>query len=110
MTNIERIGENVRFYRQKKGLSQEQLALQSEINTSYIGQIERGEKNPTIKTLEKIAAALNITLIDIISPFELRKGGEERSQHQQFLALLTPEDIKRYMIGILKDESNRSSH
>lgn len=106
MSNIELIGENVRLYRQKKGLSQEQLALHSEINTSYLGQIERGEKNPTIKILEKIAAALEITLIDLITPFEMRKGGIE--PNQQFLALLTPEDIKRYMVGILQDEGIRN--
>lgn len=54
MSNIESIGENIRLVRIKRGLSQEQLALNAGVNTSYIGQIERGEKNPTIKTLEKL--------------------------------------------------------
>jgi transcriptional regulator with XRE-family HTH domain len=58
LNNIEFIGESIRILRTGKGLSQEQLALNAGVNTSYIGQIERGEKNPTIKTLEKIAVAL----------------------------------------------------
>ncbi|MDR0232616.1 MAG: helix-turn-helix domain-containing protein [Dysgonamonadaceae bacterium] len=54
MNNIEFIGGSIRILRTGKGPSQEQLALNAGVNTSYIGQIERGEKNPTIKTLEKI--------------------------------------------------------
>lgn len=50
---MEAIGESIRLHRLKNGMSQEQLALNAGVNTSYIGQIERGEKNPTIKVLEK---------------------------------------------------------
>lgn len=44
MSSIESIGENIRVLRLKNGFSQEQLALNAGVNTSYIGQIERGEK------------------------------------------------------------------
>ncbi|MEK3759598.1 helix-turn-helix transcriptional regulator [Paenibacillus sp. FSL P4-0338] len=50
MNNIEFIGENIRILRLKNGFSQEQLALSAGVNTSYIGQFERGEKNPTIQS------------------------------------------------------------
>ncbi|MBT2293448.1 helix-turn-helix transcriptional regulator [Paenibacillus albidus] len=49
MNSIESIGENIRILRLKSGFSQEQLALSAGVNPAYIGQIERGEKNPTIK-------------------------------------------------------------
>lgn len=104
MTNIELIGNNIRIFRQKSGLSQEQLALQSGMNTSYIGQIERGEKNPTVKTLEKIATTLGITFIDLISSADLQKG-VIRNQDQQYLAILTLEDIKKCIREILKKDS-----
>ncbi|WP_028549999.1 helix-turn-helix domain-containing protein [Paenibacillus sp. UNC451MF] len=107
MKNIELIGDNIRLIRQKSGLSQEQLALLSNMNTSYIGQIERGEKNPTVRTLEKIAAALEISITDLFSSSDSPKTSDSRSQNQQFLAILTPEDIKRYMLRILKDEKNK---
>lgn len=107
LTIIEIIGENIRCFRQQKGLSQEQLALHSGMNTSYIGQIERGEKNPTVRTLEKIAIALDTTIIELFSSPDSLKNGDSRSQSQQFLAILTPEDIRRYMLGILKDETNK---
>ncbi len=107
LKNIELIGDNIRLIRQKSGLSQEQLALLSNMNTSYIGQIERGEKNPTVRTLEKIAAALEISITDLFSSSDSPKTSDSRSQNQQFLAILTPEDIKRYMLRILKDEKNK---
>lgn len=61
------VGERIRFYRLQKGLSQEQLAFKAEINPSYIGQIELGKKSTTIKTLDKIVNALDITFEDIFS-------------------------------------------
>ncbi|MEF2243427.1 MULTISPECIES: helix-turn-helix domain-containing protein [unclassified Paenibacillus] len=68
MSNIVRqIGDNIRNIRKSKGLSQEQLALRAEINASYMGQVERGEKNPTIDVLGKIAIALNTPLEKIVS-------------------------------------------
>ncbi|MBD2872912.1 helix-turn-helix domain-containing protein [Paenibacillus arenilitoris] len=61
------IGENIRQLRKKKGLSQEQLALRAEINASYMGQVERGEKNPTIDVLSKIAHALQIPIEQLVN-------------------------------------------
>ncbi|MNW38757.1 anaerobic benzoate catabolism transcriptional regulator [compost metagenome] len=107
LKNIEIIGENIRILRLKNGLSQEQLALLSNMNTSYIGQIERGEKNPTIRTLEKIANALKIDFIDLFVLSDPAAKSDNHPQSQQYLAILTPEDIKRYMLGILKDENNK---
>jgi transcriptional regulator with XRE-family HTH domain len=77
MNSIESIGENIRILRLKNGFSQEQLALNAGVNTSYIGQIERGEKNPTIKTLEKISKALEIALIDLLFLVDSRGGGSK---------------------------------
>ena len=68
MSDIARlIGENIRNLRKTRGLSQEQLALRAEINASYMGQVERGEKNPTIDVLSKIASALQTPLEELVS-------------------------------------------
>ena len=55
-----RVGEKIRFYREKKGLTQEALAFEAGLHRAYVGQIERGEKNIGIQNLEKIAKALSI--------------------------------------------------
>lgn len=63
MSNIAKIvGQRIRNYRTQNHLSQEKLAELSGCHTSYIGQIERGEKNATIESVEKIAKALNVSL------------------------------------------------
>ena len=49
------IGQRIKYYRCQLGLSQEKVAEKAGCHTSYIGQLERGDKNATIKSIEKIA-------------------------------------------------------
>lgn len=63
MSEIARfIGRRIRNYRTQQNLSQEKLAEMSGCHPTYIGQLERGEKNATLESVEKIASALNIPL------------------------------------------------
>ncbi len=55
-----RFGRIVRALREAKGFSQEAFADEVAIHRTYIGGIERGERNPTLLTLHKIAEALNV--------------------------------------------------
>jgi len=57
-----KFGEKVRELRTKKGLSQEKLAEFAEVHRTYIGMIERAEKNITLVNIEKIAKALNVSI------------------------------------------------
>ena len=56
----------VQLERQKRKLSQEQLAFNAGLNRNTIGKIERGEVSPSIDTLEKIAKVLNIEFTELI--------------------------------------------
>lgn len=62
------VGNNVRKERQKRGLSQEELAELADLHRTYIGMIERAEKNVTISSLEKVASALNIDIRELFAP------------------------------------------
>ena len=64
-TTLEKFGEKVREERHRLGLSQEELASRAGVHRTYIGMIERAEKNITLENIEKIASALKITLPDI---------------------------------------------
>lgn len=76
MSDIAKIvGQRIRNYRTAKGLSQEKLAELAKCHFTYIGQIERGEKNATIESIEKIALALNVSLSTL---FE-KLGSEENT-------------------------------
>lgn len=61
------VAENIRRFRLQKGLSQELLSFEADLNRSYIGALERGEKSPTVRTLNMIAEALGVTLVDLVT-------------------------------------------
>ena len=65
-----RIGNRLRAIRQQKGISQEELADTADLNRAFVGQVERGQKNATIRTIEKLCIALDVTLHEFFS-FEL---------------------------------------
>ena len=62
MTINKQLGYRIRYLRQNKGLSIEALALEAEVNRNYLGDLERGMRNPTVVILNKIAKALDVDL------------------------------------------------
>lgn len=52
------VGKNVRRFRQRAHMTQEQLAFAAEIDLTYVGGIERGKRNPSVLVLVRIATAL----------------------------------------------------
>lgn len=63
-------GKNVQLYRKALNISQEELAFRAELNRTYIGMVERAERNISLKNAKKIADALNIKLDDLLSGYE----------------------------------------
>ena len=60
-----KFGQRVREIRKEKNLSQEDLSFKADLHRTYIGMIERAEKNITLINIEKIAKALNIDIKDL---------------------------------------------
>lgn len=58
---------NVRNYRKRHGISQEKLPEACELHRTYIGSIERCERNVTLSTLEVLAAALHVTVPELLT-------------------------------------------
>ncbi len=56
-----RFGLNVRQLRKAKGLSQEAFAFESEIHRTYVSDVERGRRNPSLTQIEKFARALGLS-------------------------------------------------
>jgi len=70
MKNIEttrKLGQKIRIIRNMRGLSQEALAEKADLNRSFIGLLERGQTNITIKNLEMVANALDIEIKDLFN-------------------------------------------
>lgn len=62
------IAENVKAYRLAKDISQEKLAELADVHRNYIGHVERAERNMTIDSIERIAKALGVTIIALLTP------------------------------------------
>jgi len=61
-------GRRVRELRHLKGLSQEELALQCGLDRSYVGQIERGERNLSLENIHKLSSALEVAPFELLLP------------------------------------------
>jgi transcriptional regulator with XRE-family HTH domain len=71
MSNIAKsIGQRIRNYRTQAGFTQEKLAELSGLHPTYIGQVERGEKNTTLESIQKISVALQIPLSQIFEKLD----------------------------------------
>ena len=62
---LHKFGERVRQLRKQKDISQEEFAYRANLHRTYIGMIERAEKNITLLNIEKIAKALDVTIKEI---------------------------------------------
>lgn len=69
-----RFGGRVRELRLAMGLSQEVLAFKAGIHRTYIGGIERGERNPSLKNIVAIAEALDVTLSKLFEFHNMKPG------------------------------------
>lgn len=63
---LEKFGQRIKSLRNEAKISQEELASISGLHRTYIGMIERGEKNITLKNIEKIATSLNIEISELL--------------------------------------------
>lgn len=61
------VGENLRRLRTERGLSQEAFAQVLGYHRTYVGGLERGERNMTLRTVERLAAVLGVEAIDLLT-------------------------------------------
>ncbi|MDX9976351.1 helix-turn-helix domain-containing protein [Thiopseudomonas denitrificans] len=64
------LAENIKSFRREKGFSQEELAEQCGLHRTYIGSVERHERNVTLSTLEVLALTLGVTVPDLLTKHE----------------------------------------
>jgi transcriptional regulator with XRE-family HTH domain len=72
------LGKNVKRLREKQHLSQEKLSEKVDVHVSYIGQIERGLRFPSLKILFRISDALEVRINELFRGIDARKNGKEK--------------------------------
>lgn len=84
MTNVlARVGDRLKQIRQEQHLTQEQLAEASGLSSKFVGEVERGAGNPTVRTLDALAHALSVDISDLLQPANAMRAA---SSHDVMLA------------------------
>lgn len=71
------LAENIKTFRKEKGLSQEELAELCGLHRTYIGSVERQERNVTLSTLEVLASTFGVTVPELLSKHESPSNNEQ---------------------------------
>ena len=97
------IGQRIRNYRLQKKLSQEELAELCGLHPTYIGQVERGEKNATIESINKISAGLEISLNTLFENIESSSNTKNNYPSQAYnLVQSVPLTMQEKLVEILQ--------
>lgn len=92
------LGKRIRNYRMQLGLSQEKLAEKASCHPTYIGQIERGEKNPTIESIGKITRALGISLSELFEKIDIENPSQRGILTQCYELILAKNPVEQEII------------
>ena len=87
------VGQRIREYRRQKNWTQEQLAEAASLHYSYIGGVERGDRNISLETLEKIATALDIPAGELFRPEEVLDKQHLLDEHMKLIRGRSAEEI-----------------
>nr|WP_154889778.1 helix-turn-helix transcriptional regulator [Paenibacillus xylanexedens] len=102
------VGERIRAIRKVKGLTQQKLAELSGLDDAYIGSVERGERNISIDTLEKIVLALGVPsanlFLSVINDHQLIQQ-KAIDEYSEMIKDLSPEQLNK-LIKVITDIKN----
>jgi transcriptional regulator with XRE-family HTH domain len=99
------VAENVRRARTLAGLSQEELAVEAEVDRTYVSQVERGKRNITIVVLARLAGAMHTTAAALVSAqgTEKRRSGS-RARRAQIEAIVAFSACSGLLLAVLEIE------
>ena len=101
------VGKRIRQFRQEMGLTIEELAFKAQLHPNYLGDIERGERNPSLKNLNKIANALEKPLAAIVSNdsvMETMRGAAKiREKNSLYSTKKYPENVLSLIKSLMKN-------
>ncbi len=105
--NIKEIGNNVKLYRIRKGISQSTLAKKVYVTQQYISRIENGEACPSLEVLETISSVLNVSLLDLCCDERCYDVNIDFTEH--YRARMEEEDnqVREVMEQALKSCANK---
>lgn len=100
------IGKRIRNYRIGKKMSQEELAEKCGLHPTYIGQVERGEKNATLESISKITDGLSVTISTLFDKIEFCEDAAKNINYPLIaydLVQSIPNDSQKKLVSIIRN-------
>ena len=99
------LGQRLRYLRRMRGLSQEGLGELAGLHNTYIGAIERGERSPSLETIETIAQSLGVKVSQLFQCIDEDSGSEIERARNELFALLEGVDPKgmSFLLDLVKN-------
>ena len=94
MVDYKEVGKRIRYYRQKRNFTQEQLAFDINTSAAYLSNIERAIKKPSLQKLIQISEVLEISIDDLVSPKPLNHN-KQTDKREDVIELFSEGDKKR---------------
>ena len=104
------VGDRVRELRTKHGQSQEQLAFNADITPSYLGQIERNLKSPTVRVIERLCQSLGVSLADFFSTSPTSSDIDPISLQIISQIANRSNEQKQHILGIVREVTKYYDH
>jgi CheY-like chemotaxis protein/DNA-binding XRE family transcriptional regulator len=83
-----RLGAAIRVHRARLGLSQEEVAFRSDLHRTYVADIERGARNPSLRSITKLAKALQVSVADLFHQIGASEGTRDESESRMLDSLV----------------------
>lgn len=96
------VGERIRRSRNTVGLSQNELAEKAGLHGTYIGQLERGEKNATLESIERVARALNMPIEALVENIVMGDGVNQTAVESYNLISSLPHTDQEVLLDLMK--------
>ncbi|MCM3430739.1 helix-turn-helix domain-containing protein [Brevibacillus invocatus] len=96
---LKNVGDRIRTIRKHRGLTQESLAEKTGLQNTYISDVERGDRNISLETLEKIVQALEVEAVDV---FQFSQQSDKKQQMIQTLKELLSTKNTQEIKAIIK--------
>ena len=104
--NIAKIfGKQIRRYRKALNLSQEELAERCRLHSTYIGQLERGEKNASLESIQKLSLGLNIPIAKLFECFSIDTNEPTPATKIYYTVLTMENDTQKHILNIINEIS-----
>lgn len=103
MTIAEKFGKRIRALRKERKLTQEALAERSGLHNTYIGQIERGEKNPSLESIEKLSVGLDVSVAELFETFaDKPRSNPEIKKLNEMIEKLPPKTLETLLNMVIE--------